>query len=580
MASITLTSPVFFQNGIGGVTSVIGVESTLNRVARFGFVAPSTGASGVELSITNLVFGGGIRPETFRFYIGTDPNSHINAGSTTAYTGILNINKSTGVDFNGSANILLLPNTEYYLFIFPNTRDYGWFSMELATTTLVGTGGSYSTPTLSASTVEMGKPVTINTNRHDVSFKHKLTYVFGNASGVIAENVTDKSTWVPPVDLARQIPKDVTGVGSIYCTTYSGSTQIGTTQAVTIYLTVPETIVPTAEMSWLDTSDAYDQLEAYVQNVSKLEVTVTGTGAYGSTIVNASVTLDGKNYSNSVLTVAGTRKLVATVTDSRGRQNTTEATIDVVEYTAPQLTLTAHRCKEDGTADDFGEYCEITITGNTTQVNDRNEATLLLTYGGNSPKDVPVSVGEFTHKEIVSAPSISTLDISATLSDKLLGVSRGMTLSVGYATMDFLKGGRGIAFGATAVQEGFTCAMPVRFLGSDLTLVDYVVEQGANDTWRWRKWNSGKVELIGNTSTTAGITTTRGAIYASEMQYLSLPFTIYDSNLWVDCSDINVWASIGSFYSETNIITYRLWSGLNLSGYTWYVKLYATGNWK
>jgi len=464
MAAIKLSSPAFFQNGVGGVSSIIGVESTYNRVARYSFVAPSTGASGVSLSITGLVFGGGIRPETFRFYIGTDPNSHINAGSTTAYTGLLSINANTGVDFTGSAGILLLPNKTYYLFIFPNTTDYGWFSMELATTTLSGTGGSYSVPTLSASTVEMGKPLTVFTNRHDAAFTHKITYVFGSASGTIAENVTDSCTWTPSVELARQIPNAVTGVGSVYCATYSGDTQIGSTQQVPIYLTVPASVVPTAEISWEDSSGAFDQLGAYVQNVSKLAVTVKGTGTLGSSITGASVTLDGKPYSGAVLTVDGERTLVGTVTDSRGHPGSDSDIITVAPYAAPRLTLNASRCTEDGTADDTGEFCKVTITGGVTQVNGRNTAALSFTYGSTT-KEIAVAVGDFTHSEIVPAPSTATLKLTATLSDALLGTSRSMVLSVGYATMDFLKGGRGIAFGATATREGFTCAMDAYFSG-------------------------------------------------------------------------------------------------------------------
>jgi hypothetical protein len=140
----------------------------------------------------------------------------------------------------------------------------------------------------------------------------------------------------------------------------------------------------------------------------------------------------------------------------------------VEPYAAPQLTLTAHRCTEDGTADETGEYCEVTITGSTTQVNGRNTAALSFTYGSTT-KSIAVSVGSFTHTEIVPAASTATLALSATLSDKLLSATRSMTLSVGYATMDFFKGGRGIAFGTTATKEGFTCAMDADFSGHPVT---------------------------------------------------------------------------------------------------------------
>ena len=40
-----------------------------------------------------------------------------------------------------------------------------------------------------------------------------------------------------------------------------------------------------------------------------------------------------------------------------------------------------------------------------------------------------------------------------------------MVLSTAYATIDLLYGGKGIAFGTTALQEGFWCAMNAHFTG-------------------------------------------------------------------------------------------------------------------
>lgn len=530
MAAITLSAPVFYRNGVGGSSSVIGVESTYNRVARFSFVAPSTGASGVDLSITKLVFGGGTPPETFCFYIGTDPNSHINAGSGTADTGILKINTSTGVDFTGSASILLLPGVTYYLFIFPNTRDYGWFSMELATTSLNGTGGSYSVPTLDASQVVMRDgTVTIKTNRHSTSFKHTISYAFMGESGIIDTDVTDSCTWNPSIELAWQIPNAVVGVGTIYCTTYNGSTKIGETQSVAIKIAVPDDIVPTLEVTWGDSTHAYKEIEAYVQNVSKLIFRVDQTGAYGSSCNLPIVLLNDKEYNGGVLTAAGTNKIVATMTDSRGRKASVEGTVEVVAYTAPQLTLTAHRCTDNGTPDDTGEYCQVTITGKTTQINNKNTAELSVTYGYSDPKNMSVAVGEFSYSEIIPVSSTETMKLSATLSDKLLKTTKSMVLSVGYATMDFLRGGKGIAIGTTATKEGFVCAMPAMFLGSEFPMLDYVIEHRTEGSWTWRKWNSGIAECWGRHSISHQVAVDDGwgNLYCSGEESLSYPQRLF-----------------------------------------------------
>lgn len=452
MSNITLSAPVYYRAGISGVSAVVGVESTCNRVARYEFTAPSTGASSVTLSLSGLMFIEGTVPEHLGFYIGTDPTSHINAGAGSTYTGLV---KDTA-----TAELLLLPGKRYYLFLFPVTTDYGWYSMELATVTLDAAGGSYSVPSVT-SPAALGTALTVRTNRH-ADFTHTLSYTFGNATGVIAQNVTDSCTWTPPLELARQIPNAASGVGAIHCATYRGSTQIGTTQTVPITLTVPDSVVPTVSAAWRDTSA--NPLGLLVKLVSALAVTVDAAGACGSTVTATTVTVNGKPYAGGALTEAGTLPLVVTVKDSRGRTGSASYSLAVSDYETPQLTLNASRCTEDGTADDTGEFCLVTITGSTTQVGGRNTAALSFTYGATT-ESIDVEVGAFEHTQIVPAPSTATLDLSATLSDQLLSVTRPMVLSVGYATMDFLKGGKGIAFGTTATKEGFQCAMDAYFSG-------------------------------------------------------------------------------------------------------------------
>ena len=322
-----------------------------------------------------------------------------------------------------------------------------------------------SAPSASAASVQLGQSVTISTNRIEgTGFTHKLTYQFGSASGTIAEGVGDSTVWTPSLDLATQIPNAVSGTAIITCATYSGSTLIGSKQ-LTLTLTVPESVKPTVTASWEDVSGAYDLLGTFVQNVSKLAVTVNGTGIYGSTITGAQITLDGKSYGGGCLTDAGERTLTATVTDSRGRTGTAVYIITVAAYSVPALKLSASRCLEDGTADDTGDHATITVSGHVTQVNDSNSATLSLNWGSNS-ETVTLSPGDiFYQTEPVYADPNATMPITAVLSDKLVSASRTMVLSTGYATLDLLAGGKGISFGKAATREGFECAMPAYFSG-------------------------------------------------------------------------------------------------------------------
>lgn len=315
-----------------------------------------------------------------------------------------------------------------------------------------------SVPTLSASTVELGHPVTVYTNALSDSFTHTLSYWFGNARDTIAENVKGSVSWTPPLALAEQIPSAVAGSGTVYCATYQNGVQVGAVQSVPITLTVPDSVGPTASMQWKDVSGAMDVFGGLLQNVSKLSVDVTGTGIYGSTVRSAAVSIDGSAYTGGVLTKAGDQPLTATVTDSRGRTGSVTETISVAAYTVPAVKLSASR-----TPDDTGEQALVTITGETCALAG-NTAKLTFTHG-DVTEEIPVEVGAFTHTLTLDAPSVATLSLKAELSDALCTATDAMVLSVGYATMDFLKGGRGIAFGATATQEGFTCAMDAYFQG-------------------------------------------------------------------------------------------------------------------
>ena len=320
-----------------------------------------------------------------------------------------------------------------------------------------------SIPTVSADSVALGNTLTINTNRA-AAFTHTLEYSFGSTSGVIAQGVGDSVQWTPPLDLARQIPNAVSGTAVITCTTYANGVNIGSKQ-VTVTLTVPESIVPTVSASWEDTSGAYGLLGSLVQNISKLAVTVSGTGAYGSTITGAAVSLEGKAYGGGVLTSAGNLSLTVSVTDSRGRVGTKPLPIAVAPYSVPRLTLSASRCTADGTADDTGDHARITVTGYVTQVNGNNSSELVLTYSGGEVRKELGTGDVFYQTDPVYADVNEIMIITAVLYDKLMPATQTMILSTGYATMDILAGGKGISFGKAATREGFDCAMPAYFSG-------------------------------------------------------------------------------------------------------------------
>lgn len=141
--AITTGAALYYKNGSSGVSAVVGYESKSNRVARYKFTAPATGASSVSISIGHLYFGEGNNTVPIRFYITTSSSSHANAGASAAYHGKLTFTVSGGVyTATGSANVLLMPNTDYYLWVFPGAATYSyWWWSSPATVTVSGGAG-------------------------------------------------------------------------------------------------------------------------------------------------------------------------------------------------------------------------------------------------------------------------------------------------------------------------------------------------------------------------------------------------------------------------------------------------------
>lgn len=133
----------FWSNGYGGASRIVGYADGVNRVVRYkittrDYVANrDVGASKFSFVRTGSTEYGGTptsQGEKLRFFIGTDPNSHLNAGVNSEYHGeatAVRQSDGTYTITSETINIVLLPNTTYYLFIFPGFASYGAYTWEV-----------------------------------------------------------------------------------------------------------------------------------------------------------------------------------------------------------------------------------------------------------------------------------------------------------------------------------------------------------------------------------------------------------------------------------------------------------------
>lgn len=335
-----------------------------------------------------------------------------------------------------------------------------------------------STPTLSSQTHALGDQITIQISRASTAFTHTLKYKFGNASGTIATGVTTTSTWTIPLSLASQIPNSVTGKGTVICETYSGTTFIGTKQAA-FTASVPASVVPS--ISEIVTTEASagiaEKFGAYIQGQSKLSVSVSAAGVYGSTITGYKTLFGGISYSTSafitdLLTASGDIEISATVTDSRGRTATLKKTINVLPYTSPQVTLfRAYRCDSAGTANDEGLYLKAEIAFQIANLDNKNDKTYSVEYKETEAAEWTTleSGGEYEYNSTILSSSEILADNKAytvrlTVSDYFHTAAFVTNIPTAFTLFDIHVSGKGFSFGKVAEYENlFDMGFPARF---------------------------------------------------------------------------------------------------------------------
>lgn len=437
---------------------------------------------------------------------------------------------------------------------------------------------------VSATSVDMGTSSTIAISRASDAFTHTLTYAFGSTSGTIVTNTTSTSvSWTPPLTLANQIPNATSGVCTITCTTYNGSTSIGS-KTCSITLSVPASVKPTIGSLSVSRVDGTvpSSWGIYVKSKSKATVTINNAaGSYGSTI--KSYWISGGGYSGSAATLAtgylntsGTITFAARVTDSRGRSSSsTTVSISVTDYSPPSFSsILSQRCLSTGVVNNDGTYVRAQLYYSYSTCSSKNTLTTAVYYKKASTTiwtnaGVTFSSGKaFTF----GGGKISTdtsYDLRYVLTDTFGSTAVLDVVSTAAVVMDFKSGGKGVAIGKVSetnncfeVASGWTTKLngPV-YLGTSTlggvaqpiylnagkptactpasivggVCADYVVEQGTSGIWTYRKWNSGIAECWGLYSAT-GVNLTAShysGFYYSYGITVYLPFTFASTPIGV-----------------------------------------------
>ena len=327
--------------------------------------------------------------------------------------------------------------------------------------------------TLNVSGGTLGVAQTITADRKVSSFTHTLTWECGSYSGTIATKSTATSwSFTPPLELANTATQLYPAGVYFKLTTYNGSTVVGTSDQ-TVVMKIPASIKPMCTVNITDPTGYLTTYGGYVQNKSKMKITVTATPAYGSPITGYSIIANGNTYSDNpattnVITTSGSNTITCKATDKRNRTGSATTTINVLAYSSPKITFTMHRCDQDGTENMTGSYCKVSYKAVITSLSNKNSKSIKLRYKKTSDTTYTfrtINMGSYTQEgsEIFSAEDGSSYNVQMQAIDSFETSTTTAELSTGFSIMHIAASGKGLAIGKISQADEFEVGMDANF---------------------------------------------------------------------------------------------------------------------
>lgn len=262
--------------------------------------------------------------------------SYQNAGCTRPTTGeSVSVTTSGWVYHNNDGTCSVTGNASIN---FPN---WGWSGTITASANLPqiprASGVACSSPYI-------GDNAIISIDKKSSSFTNTLTYKIGTLTGTIATKTSNTTVQFQTSSIADSIyaliPNGTETSGTIYCTTYNGSTQIGDTQSASFNLYAKESVCkPSVTATIVDTNTDVTNITGsntkFIKYISKPKVTINATAKKSSSIKKYYVSLnDGQTSSTkeTSFSTIGSNKVNVSATDSRNYAGYNDYTLDMIDY--------------------------------------------------------------------------------------------------------------------------------------------------------------------------------------------------------------------------------------------------------
>lgn len=349
-------------------------------------------------------------------------------------------------------------------------------------------GWSFSITTLGASTIVSAADTMLNTPCSvtwvplNANFEYDLIFSIKSSSSdtnpwTHTEHVIPGQTTsytyteytIPLNGPANKITISTSGTMTVTLITYDsdGTSQIGNSDSKNFTVTIPSDVKPTLTGVTISPVSAnggtYLWGTSYVKGQSKLQVSFTASGIYGSTITRriqfgSNVLTPSTNSATSgILNTVGEYTVIVTITDSRGRTVTNSSnSFTVLDYSTPTATITPYTNGPTGLITTT-TWNIAPVNNGTSNLNTPISVSISRSVSGGTTESHSITTTQYSGTdEWTQSVSDSGLiyNYTVTITDKTGSYTFQKTISESPIAISRLGGGGGVTFFGEAQEKG------------------------------------------------------------------------------------------------------------------------------
>ena len=461
------TTATWFRSGVqqsGGYVGCVGYDGG-PVVGRFAFTTPATGASSFSFRSASLNPAGSTTwasggSDNYRWAITTGPDDMKSAIGGGNATGSAGWGSSPYMDSGATAPVSLMPNTTYYLWIFPATSGYNLWKITSVSVTLGGSYGNAASPAASNGNFGHAIPISITGGSSGATYTVTVSCA-GNTETLQTQGGATIINWTPDLTTyGALLPSSRSATATISVETFYGTSSRGTQSTQIVVSFLESDVMPVTASGWFAHAP-YNESRAtsiakYIEGISRSAVTFDSTKItlrYSATLAYYSVQCGSSLVTTSPYrtpVLVGQTTVTVIVTDSRGFSASETYTVTPFAYTDPSLTnATVLRCNSGGAPADDGTYFSAVATAVYSSVDGSNSVSMSLYY-----RSIGGSYGSATAMTSGTAVLIGGLnpdlgyEIKIVITDTIGGSGEiTRTIRSQVWAMRFRPNGDGVAFG-------------------------------------------------------------------------------------------------------------------------------------